>query len=346
MVKSMENKMIEYEDIVISSRIRLARNIKNHRFPHLLDGKESKDILEIFKNAMEKIDKDKDFSYHEMNKINNVGRRVLMEKHLVSPELIKNKDISAYIIHRDEKVNLLINEEDHLRLQVLSEEFSLNENLARAKEIEKGLEEELDFAFDEKYGYLTTCPTNVGTGMRASIMVHLPALKESDYMEGLQDSLNKLGITVRGVYGEGSRATGDLYQISNQQTLGINEQMLVDKIENIVYRIVMNERNVRKRLLEKHPNQLKDKIFRSLGILKYAREISDEEAIQCLSNLRLGVDLGIYRGLSFKQITRMTKEVQKYTILNYKYNLRSYKDENVIRADWIREFITKEEINE
>lgn len=339
----MKDKYDEYEDIVISSRIRLARNIKNHRFPHLLKGEESEEIIALFKNAMETVDSNKEFTFQKMSEINSVGRRVLMEEHLVSPELNKNKDISAYFLHKDRKINLLINEEDHLRLQVINDDFSLSENLSKALELDNALEKEIHFAFDEKYGYLTTCPTNVGTGLRASIMVHLPALREADYMEGLQDSLNKLGITVRGFYGEGSNASGDLYQISNQQTLGINEQMLVDKIENITHRIVMNERNVRARTLEKHPIKVKDKVFRSLGILKYSRQIDDEEAFQCLSNLRLGIDLGLYRGLNFKQINEMMRKVQKYTILNYKYDLRSYKEENVIRADWIRDYFSKEE---
>lgn len=339
----MKDNYREYEDIVISSRIRLARNVKNHRFPHLLGGEESEEILTIFKNAMETVDSNKEFTFQKMSEINSVGRRVLMEEHLVSPELNKNKDISAYFLHKDRKINLLINEEDHLRLQVINDDFSLSDNLSKAIELDNALEKEIHFAFDEKYGYLTTCPTNIGTGLRASIMVHLPALREADYMEGLQDSLNKLGITVRGFYGEGSNASGDLYQISNQQTLGINEQMLVDKIENITHRIVMNERNVRVRTLEKHPIKVKDKVFRSLGILKYSRQIDDEEAFECLSNLRLGIDLGLYRGLNFKQINEMMKKVQKYTILNYKYDLRSYKEENVIRADWIRDYFSKEE---
>lgn len=339
----MKDNIKDYEDIVISSRVRLARNIKDHRFPHLLKDEESKEIIDLFQKAMEKIDEKKEFTFQRMNEINSVGRRMLMEEHLVSPELNKNKDISAYFLHKDRKVNLLINEEDHLRLQVIDEDFSLRDNLNRAREMETALEKEINFAFDDKYGYLTTCPTNVGTGLRASIMVHLPALREADYMEGLQDSLNKLGITVRGFYGEGSKASGDLYQISNQQTLGISEQMLVDKIENIAHRIVMNERNVRLRTLEKHPVEIKDKVFRALGVLKYARQIEEEEAFQCLSNLRLGIDLGLYRGLKFKEINEMTKKVQKYTILNYKYDLKSYKEENVIRADWIRDYIKKEE---
>ncbi|NMB15345.1 MAG: protein arginine kinase [Gallicola sp.] len=342
----MKDNIKDYEDIVISTRVRLARNIKDHRFPHLLQDEESKEIIEIFQNAMESVDPDKEFDFQRMSEVNSVGRRMLMEDHLVSPELNKNKEISAYFLHKDRKVNLLINEEDHLRLQVLNDDFTLRENLNRAREIEEQLEKKINFAFDDKYGYLTTCPTNAGTGLRASIMVHLPALREADYMEGLQDSLNKLGITVRGFYGEGSKASGDLYQISNQQTLGISEQMLVEKIENIAHRIVMNERNVRARTLEKHPVKIKDKVFRSLGVLKYARQIGEEEAFECLSNLRMGIDLGLYQGLGFKKMNEMMKKVQKYTVLNYKYDLKSYKEEDVIRADWIRDFIKKEEIFE
>lgn len=342
----MKDNIKDYEDIVISTRVRLARNIKDHRFPHLLQDEESKEIIEIFQNAMESVDPDKEFDFQRMSEVNSVGRRMLMEDHLVSPELNKNKEISAYFLHKDRKVNLLINEEDHLRLQVLNDDFTLRENLNRAREIEEQLEKKINFAFDDKYGYLTTCPTNAGTGLRASIMVHLPALREADYMEGLQDSLNKLGITVRGFYGEGSKASGDLYQISNQQTLGISEQMLVEKIENIAHRIVMNERNVRARTLEKHPVKIKDKVFRSLGVLKYARQIGEEEAFEYLSNLRMGIDLGLYQGLGFKKMNEMMKKVQKYTVLNYKYDLKSYKEEDVIRADWIRDFIKKEEIFE
>ncbi len=345
MVRWLElKKDTDYDDVIISSRIRLARNLIKFKFTNNIDYKEAQEVADRFKKAIEIIDIDNDFSVVSMKDIDSIDRRVLIEEHLVSPELINNKDISYYIINKDNTINLMINEEDHLRLQVILPGFDLYKAYDMSNEIDLKLEKYLDFAFDRDFGYLTACPTNTGTGMRASIMLHLPALKMSNYLQGVMDSLGKLGLTIRGVYGEGSRALGDMFQISNQKTLGFTEQEVIDKLENVTCRIIDNERNSRKTLLEKKSDFIKDKIYRSLGVLKYSRIINSNEALENLSYLRMGVSLGLYDKLNFVQITNLMLSVQKYNILKYKYYLHSFKDEDVLRANYIRNFFEKEEI--
>lgn len=175
-------------------------------------------------------------------------------------------------------------------------------------------------------------------------MLHLPALKIRNYLQGIIDSLAKLGLTIRGVYGEGSDGLGDMFQISNQKTLGFSEIEVIDKLENIVIKIIERERNTRRDLLNQKTNYLKDKVYRALGILKNARIISDKEALENLSFLRMGIDLGLYKGLNYNQITNLMLSVQKYNILKYKYSLKSFEEENVLRADYIRDFFEQEEI--
>ncbi|MDL2310929.1 protein arginine kinase, partial [Peptostreptococcaceae bacterium OttesenSCG-928-C18] len=322
--------------------IRLARNLFNFNFTNSIDAVQAKEVANKFINAIETIDGE-NFVVVSMKDIDSIDRRVLMEEHLVSPELIKNKDISYYIINKENTVNLMINEEDHLRLQVILPEFDLHRAYDMANKVDLKLEEYIDFAFDKDFGYLTACPTNTGTGMRASAMLHLPALKISNYIQGLMDSLGKLGITIRGVYGEGSKALGDMFQISNQKTLGFKEQDVITKLENICCKIIENEREARIDLLSKKSDFIKDKVYRSLGILKYARVINSNEALENLSYLRMGISQGLYNKLDFDKITNLMFSIQKYNILKYKYFLKSFEDEDVLRAKYIRDFFEMEE---
>lgn len=345
MVRWLElKKDTEYDDVVISSRIRLARNLTKFKFPNSLNNEEAKEVSDIFIKTVNNIDNENKFTVISLKEIDSIDRRVLMEEHLISPELIKNKDISYYIINEKNFLNLMINEEDHLRLQVLLPGFELYKAFEIAKDTDNKLEENINFAFDKDFGYLTSCPTNTGTGMRASVMLHLPALKLGNYLQGIIDSLTKLGLTIRGVYGEGSDALGDMFQISNQRTLGFSEIEVIDKLENIAIKIIEKERKTRRDLLSQKTNYLKDKVYRALGILKYARIISDREALKNLSFLRMGIDLGLYRGLNYNQITNLMLSVQKYNILKYKYSLKSFEEENVLRADYIRNFFEQEDL--
>ena len=343
MVRWLElKKDTKYDDVVISSRIRLARNLLKFKFTNNIDSIQAKEVADKIIKAIEIIDNN-EFTVVSMKDIDSIDRRVLMEEHLVSPELIKNKDISYYIISKNNTINLMINEEDHLRLQVILPGFDLYKAHDMSNELDLKLEKYLDFAFDKNFGYLTACPTNTGTGMRASVMLHLPALKISNYIQGLTDSLSKLGLTIRGVYGEGSKALGDMFQISNQKTLGFTEQEVIDKLENISHRIISNERESRVDLLNKRPDFIKDKIYRALGTLKYARVINANEALENLSYLRMGISLDLYKKLSFDKITNLMFSIQKYNILKYKYSLKSFENEDVLRANYIRNFFETEE---
>lgn len=337
-----ENK--EYNDVVISSRIRLARNLENFKFPGYISDEDAIKVFNTFAKAIDKIDKDKEFSLVSMNDLDLIDSNVLMEEHIISPELIKNRNISHYIISKNNLINLMINEEDHMRLQVLLPELDLYKAYEMADKFDKKLEKEVDFAFSSKFGYLTSCPTNTGTGMRASVMLVLPALQLSNYIDGFKDSLSKLGITIRGVYGEGSEALGNMYQISNQKTLGFSEEEVIDKLENIVLKVIDKERETRIRLLSSKTDFIEDKIFRAFGILKYSRMISDREALSHLSFLRMGISLNLYDGLSFNQITDLMLSIQKNNILRYRNFLNSNEDENTLRAKFIRDYFEKEEL--
>lgn len=345
MAKWLELKnSTEYDDTVISSRIRLARNLFVFKFPKYISKDEAKDVSDIIINAINRIDPDEEFSINAIKNLNSLDKRVLVEEHIISSELVDNQDISYYITNEKNNINLMINEEDHLRIQVLYPGFELYEGYELARELDDKLEKYLSFAFDMDFGYLTSCPTNAGTGMRASSMLHLPGLKYSGLIEGFKDSLGKLGIAVRGVYGEGSVAIGDMYQISNQKTIGFSEMEIIDKLDNIIIKIIHEERNARLRLMEEKSNFIKDKIFRALGILKYSRIIDSIEALNNLSLVRMGIYLNLYNKLSYEKITNLMFAVQKFNILKYKNSIRSARDENILRADFIRNFFEREEI--
>lgn len=333
------------EDVIISSRIRLARNIKNHRFPHAFQEGEADAIDSLFRETAEDLFEKDHYHHVFMRDLDLVGRRVLMENHLISPELIKNKNFSSFILSEDEKINLMINEEDHLRLQVLLPGMELQKAYEIAAELDTKLEEKIEFAFDEHFGYLTACPTNTGTGMRASVMAHLPGLNKSGLIPGLSDSLNKIGLAVRGLHGEGSEALGDLFQISNQKTLGMTEAQVIEKLEPIVYRIVTNERQIRNTSKRFSEIEVEDAVFRALGTLKFARKITDKEALQCLSTLRAGIHLGIYQGLTSSQVLTLMFSTQKYNIIQYKKKHQLNKSEDAVRADYLIDFFNKEEIH-
>ncbi|MDO5718698.1 MAG: ATP--guanido phosphotransferase [Tissierellia bacterium] len=321
------------EDVILSTRIRLARNLKGFRFPNTFDREESKLVDELINISVDKLYPG-EYKHFFLKEMNNYSR-VLMENHLISPELIKNKDFSSYCLKDDESVNIMINEEDHLRLQVLESGLALEDAYEKAASICRDLETQVDFSYHHEFGYLTACPTNTGTGLRASVMMHLPAIKHSGMMPGLIDSLGKLGVTVRGIYGENSSAIGDLFQISNQRTLGMTEKEVVIKLKMLANRITENERKLRDGFKESHPLDFEDKVYRSLGLLKYSRLISEKEALECLSYLRVGICEGLYDGLSIKQVTDLIFNLQKYNILKYKKDMKIDGNENSARSHYI-----------
>ncbi|SHG92398.1 protein arginine kinase [Thermosyntropha lipolytica DSM 11003] len=287
-------------DIVISSRVRLARNLRLVPFPHLLDEKRGNQVVEEIRKAWKKS------GYHELlamdlvtfNELPLLDRKILMEKHLISPEHSEaSASFKGIMVNKDGSLAFMINEEDHLRLQCFLPGLQLMECYNRLQGVDDELEKYLDYAFDEKRGYLTSCPTNVGTGMRASVMLHLPALAISGQLNRIFQNVNQLGMTVRGLYGENTDAVGNFYQLSNQITLGQTEEDIINNLTGITEQIVEQERLTRERLLKEMPYQIEDRIGRAYGILTNARVMTSNEAMLHLSDVRLGVDLGIIKGL-------------------------------------------------
>lgn len=289
----------ENDDIVISTRIRLARNLINFRFPICFSEDEALQIDRVISNVFTDNESlPNTFSYFPIHELTILQRKVLVEKHLISPQLARKENVGAVLLSEDESISVLVNEEDHLRIQCLTPGLRIMSAYTNAEEIDQVLEEELPYAYHDDFGYLTSCPTNIGTGLRASVMMHLPALTSTNQMSQLINAMTRLGMTVRGIYGEGSENLGNIYQVSNQITLGKTEDDILKDLQSVAEKIIQKERQARKALIAHAPMVLEDRIHRSLGTLTSARIIASEEAATCLSNVWLGVDLGIIRGIS------------------------------------------------
>ncbi|QUR94724.1 protein arginine kinase [Macrococcoides canis] len=274
------------EPVILSSRIRLARNLENFVHPMMFSEGDAERVIETVGSVLH------DYEEIKMSTISEQQRLMLVAKHLMSKELLNN-DGGAVYINDDESESIMINEEDHIRIQVLGKDLSLQNLYTRAQDIDKRLDEKLMIAFDEHYGYLTTCPTNIGTGLRASVMLHLPGLSIMNRMNRIAQAINRFGFTIRGIYGEGTQALGHIYQVSNQLTLGKDEVSIIDDLQQVVEQIIEEELNMRKRMNNYDHIETIDRIYRSLGILKYSRKISVEEASLRLSEVKLGIDMGI-----------------------------------------------------
>lgn len=281
-------------DIVLSSRIRLARNIRSFPFPHYASESQLDEILKLTDQAIVDIRPENgSFQMIKLEAISPVERMVLVEKHLISPQHVSHPAHRGALLREDEAVCIMINEEDHLRIQSIFPGFKMEEAWQLASDVDDDLEKSLEIAFDENRGYLTACPTNVGTGLRASVMLHLPALVLVDQVKKILAALSHVGLNVRGLYGEGTEAHGNLFQISNQVTLGHREEDLISKLISATRQVVEKERSAREMLLKENRVQLEDRLCRSYGILTQARLISSEEALKLLSDVRLGADLGL-----------------------------------------------------
>ena len=283
-------------DIMVSTRVRVARNLKKYPFPNKMTKEDAKSVLEEVKNSifMSNSSLAKDFEFLELANTSPVNIRALTEQHFISPDLASSK-YGGVLINKDKTMSIMINEEDHIRLQVILPGFNLQEAWDTANKVDDLIEENTDYAFDEELGYLTACPTNLGTGLRASVMMHLPALTMTREISNIIASAGNLGIAVRGIYGEGSEALGNLYQISNRITMGLTEEELIEKVSNVAKQIEEYEQKARTRLMENNQNALSDKVWRSYGILKYSQNISSKEAKSLISNVILGKALNIIK---------------------------------------------------
>ncbi len=326
---------------IISSRIRIARNLKNISFPHKLNKEKAEEIIKEFENAfyvddyMKKEYSTKRLWEEEENKLLS-----FQEKHLISPKLVRSREKSAFIINREETVSIMLNEEDHMRLQCINSGFNLREAYTTADKIDTLLEDSLDYAFHEELGYLTSCPTNIGTGLRASVMVHLPALTINKEITQVLKALAQVGMTIRGIYGEGSGAEGNIYQISNQVTLGLSEGEIIENLESAIGQILQQENRARGYLLNSYKYDMEDKIFRSLAILQSARVLNSKESLELLSNVRLGIELDIIKGIDNSVINGLLVNSQPATL---QYNIGrelTDREKDVERAKFMRETLS------
>lgn len=320
-------------EAVVSTRIRLARNLREYPFPIRLNADQAREIVDKVGDALQ----DSELKFHriDLSSIPDTIRIAMIERHLVSPDFIDAQEGRAIFLSDDNTVSIMVNEEDHIRLQVIKDGFELNEAYALADQIDNILSKKIKFAFHDQLGYLTQCPTNLGTGMRASVMLHLPALEMSGTVNRIGANLSKLGLTMRGLYGESSKPDGAFFQLSNQVTLGISEKAAIDNLQNITTQLIAQEMRARENLLNNI--EAEDKIHRALGILKTAMLMDHSEAMRLLSLVRLGVSEKKIETLSADSIDKLIVGVQPASIMTRYGDDMSPRDRDIKRAEILRE---------
>ncbi len=340
--KNTENREAE---IAISSRVRLARNIDCIPFPTRMEPGQGEAIIDRVWDSISQGSEalSENLVLMKIGKLDPIDRQILVEKHLISPELGESKRESAVILSRDEKISIMVNEEDHLRIQCIFPGMMLDEAWKLCNRLDLLLEEKIDFAFDKNLGYLTCCPTNVGTGIRASVMLHLPALGMTGYIKGILEACGKIGIAVRGIYGENSEASGNMFQISNQVTLGQTEEEIVANVMNVAAQIIEQEKVLRGELYDQNPYRFEDRLYRSLGLLSHARIMTAEESQKLLSDVRLGVDMGIIGGINIEILNEIMLVTQPAYIQRLAGRTLSPDERDIRRAELIRSSLGAEE---
>jgi len=332
-----------FPDIVISSRIRLARNLANTPFPHLLSEQALKQVVDKLKQAVgsnEAVKAAGNVDMAPLSELTSLDRLLLVEKHLMSPQHAQAAtEGRAVVITGDESISVMVNEEDHLRIQCLLPGLQLAEAWKLANAVDDAMEAKLDYAFDEQLGYLTSCPTNVGTGLRASVMVHLPGLVLTNQAGRVLSALSQLGLAVRGLYGEGTEAIGNLFQISNQITLGQSEEEIIGNLTAVVKQIIGQERESRKLMVHEMKHQIEDRVCRAYGLMSQARIITSQEAMAHLSDIRLGVDLGILRGIDNRVLNELIVSTRPAYLQKLAGKEISPFERDIKRAEIIRERI-------
>ncbi len=292
-------------DIVMSSRIRLARNLADYPFIRRCNDFDRANIEALLRERIAAESRFVDLTFIDVADLDMVDRQMLVERQLISRELAESQGARAVAIDHQEKISLMINEEDHLRLQVMKSGLDLQKAWETINEVDDLIEQHVTFAVHPEFGYLTACPTNVGTGMRVSVMVHLPALVIANQIEKVFNSLQKIGLAVRGLHGEGSQSTGDFYQISNQVTLGKSEQELIDHVASIVPTVINYERKARDLLIKDGNHDLFDQVSRAIGTLQNAQQISSDETMHLLSKVRMGINLGLIGDVEIRVINKL-----------------------------------------
>lgn len=328
-------------DIVISSRIRLARNLGAFPFPHWSDKKQTEAVFSSVEDAKTRVNLLKKNTTFKLSELDSVDKQFLVERHLMSYEHAQKSNSKALIVDDEEIISIMVNEEDHIRMQVMQSGLNIFEAWNIINQIDDLLSGELDFAFSPEWGYLTCCPTNAGTGMRGSVMLHLPALVMTKHVNRVLAAIAKLSFTTRGLYGEGTQASGNFFQISNQIALGHSEEEIIDNINGLIRQIIDQEQQARESLLTVNRAVLEDRINRSFGILKSAYIISSQETVELLSMVRLGCDLGMIKDINRGLINELFIITQPAHLQKIEKRKLNQQERDVQRAELIREKLVR-----
>lgn len=324
------------DKIVMSSRVRLARNLQAFAFPGWAKKPDRIRSCQLLRQAVESAAPMQGGYAESMDSLSALHKQILVERHLISREHALKTAGSAVVVSPDEILCVMVNEEDHLRMQALKPGLQLHQAWQAIDSLDTALEEKLAYAFSKELGYLTACPTNLGTGIRVSAMLHLPALVLAEQINQIVQAVNKLGLAVRGLYGEGTEALGNVFQVSNQMTLGESESLIVERLSKVVAQVIEHEENARASLLETKPKMVFNHIGRAYGILANAHSISSKEAMNLLSLFRLGQDLGLFQGVSGPVVSVLFLRTQPAHLQNGRPEKLSAEDRDVLRADMIR----------
>ncbi len=326
-----------HSKIVVSSRVRLARNLRGHSFPGWSKKTERLRVLEQIKPRVDALPEMRESFSEALQDLTAIDKQILVERHLISREHAAKGVGSAVVMNRRQTLSIMINEEDHLRMQSIRSGLQLKSVFKMIDKVDTELEESLDFAFHSRLGFLTACPTNVGTGMRASAMVHLPALVLSDQVNQVIQAVNKIGLAVRGLYGEGTEAMGNLFQVSNQTTLGEKEQDIIERLNTVIEKVIEHEQNARELLVQKRAGTLLDNIGRAYGILTHAWSMTSKEALNLLSYMKLGIDLAFFPAECQGAIDELFMETQPAHLQKSSQQKLAAEMRDSLRAQIIRE---------
>ncbi len=326
-------------DVVTSTRIRIARNIKDNKFKNKMSKEEKETVIDKIENILPQIGYG--LKLIRLKDLDNLNLLSLIEKHLISPNFaVNSKETGAILINADENICIMINEEDHIRIQVFASGLELDNSLNLANEIEKGMGNLINYAFSEKYGYLTENMTNVGTGLRASVMVHLPALTATRNIDKVLDVVNGFGMNIRGLYGDGSETQGNVYQISNKQSLGISDKEIINNLKLITSKIIEQERMARKYLAKKSM-ELEDRVYRAYGILSNCRKVSANEAKKLISDVKLGTDLGIIKEMNDLKVNKLDLYTKSASLQLFIGQTLNENEREIARAETIKKILAE-----
>jgi protein arginine kinase len=329
-------------DIVMSSRIRLARNVATFPFVNRASEATRADVEQLLATRISELAVRRPLTYLKVNNLDAIDRQLLVERQLISREQAEDHGQCGVGFTDEENVSVMVNEEDHLRLQVLRSGLALESAWDEINDLDDEIEAKVTYAYDSKLGYLTACPTNIGTGIRVSVLLHLPVLQETKEIQKVFQALQKIGLAVRGLYGEGSQAMGDFYQISNQATLGKSEAEIIENIGKVVHNIIGYERRVRTAMVKENRQTLHDDVAKAYGNLKSAQRISSEETMRYLSKVRLGINLGLIDDVEIPTVNQLFVQTQPAHLQKLKHERLESAERNVVRAAYIRQRLAGE----